>query len=439
VLRTIVARETLEYLKSAKLLIGLLITAALVVATTLINIEDYALRHQNYLDAQKELKSEGFQISVFRPPQVLSILARGKDRDLGDQAKISYMDIPSRLTGYLDVQQGKSHSLAQLSAVDFVFIVRVILSLLVVFLAYGAVSEEKAQGTLKLAMANALPRDRLLLGKLLAGLGVVWAILSVTALLAFIIMVVHPAVTLAKGDGNRIFFMFAGSALYLSVFFVLGLFVSVLTDRPATSLLVLLQIWIALVVIYPNLSVRLAEHAFPLPSEETLLAQKAAIHQQLQDEIERANEGLGRPSPTNEDRLRSIDVWSRIAAENSKVDQDFGRRQSRQRRGAELLSLLSPAAAYDQIMIRLAKTDIREYDRYMEGLRRLWEKFVERAKLRVTDPETFKRTPLPAFAYRSESPGAALTATWPLWGLLALSSLILFSLAATGFLRKDPR
>jgi ABC-type transport system involved in multi-copper enzyme maturation permease subunit len=438
-LGTIFRREVLDHLKSARFQIALLITAVLAVTTALINVQDYAVRRQNYLDAQQELKSEGFAISVFREPQVLGILVRGKDRDLGDQARISYMSVPTRLTGYLNVRQSRSPSLAQLGAVDFSFLVRVILSLLVVFLAYGSVSEEKANGTLRLVMANPLPRDKLLLGKALAGLLVVFGVLAVAALLSLIVVASHPAVSLSGGDLIRVLLMLACSALYLCVFYTLALFVSVRTDKPAVSLMVLLQVWIVLVVLYPNLSVRVAEHVFPLPSDESVLAQRGAVSQRFQPEIGKANEGLSRPSPTSEDRLRSVEAWSAEAAEMAKIDAEFSRRQSRQRIGAEFLSLLSPAAIYDQAVTRLARTDIPEYDRFMEGVRRLWDAFVERFKLRITDPETAKRTSLPDFSYRSDPPAAAVASTWPKWLLLFLFNLILFALAATGFLRKDLR
>lgn len=438
-LKTIIGREVLDHLKSARFQVALLITGILAVTTTLINVQDYTVRHQNYLDARKDLKSEGFEISVFREPQVLSILARGKDRDLGDRARLSYMSVPARLTGYMNVSGSRSRSLGQLAAVDFTFLVRVILSLLVVFLAYGAVSEEKANGTLRLAMANSLPRDKLLLGKLLAGLIVVGGVLAVAALLALLVIVLHPAVSFSTSDWVRTALILAGSALYLSLFYGLGLFVSVITDRPATSLLVLLQLWIVLVIIYPNLSVRAAERVYPLPSEDVVLAQKQAVSARFQAAIQRANEGISRPSPTSTDRLRSLEAWSGEAAEMAKIDEEFGRRQSRQMRGAEVLSILSPAAVYDQAANRLARTDIREYDRFMEGVRRLWDAFVERYKLRITDPEAYKQTPLPDFSYRSDPTAAAVAATWPQWMLLVVLNLVLFTLAYAGFLRKDLR
>jgi len=432
-LKTIIKREILEYLKSAKFVSGLLITVILTTVSTAINVQDYTMRHQDYLDAKKELKSNGFEISMFREPQVLSTLVRGKDRDLGNFLKFSVMNIPSRLTGYQDVEQRKYPSFSGFPAVDFAFLVRVVLGLMVVFLAYNAVSEEKSNGTLKLVMANALPRDKLLLGKLVSGLAVVLSSLLISAILAFLILLFHRAVSLSGADGLRIAGMMAVSALYLSVFYALGLFISVKADRPATALMILLQTWIFLVIIYPNLSVTLAEHLCPLPSEEALQRQYSAVYQKYSDAMKRANEAF------DKNPRQFVEIWSTIAAENRKIDQEFARRQTQQMKWAEFLSALSPAPLYDQVMNRLARTDVREYERFMEGVNRLWQKHVERSRLRYTDPEAYKKTVLPDFSYRSDSAVDSLAATWPQGLVLLLFSLILFVLAYTGFLRKDLR
>ena len=80
-LTTIIVREIQEYIKSKKFLIGLFITLILITITTVINIEDYTKRQQDYLDAKREMG----KWNVFRPPQVLSILALGKDQKLGNR------------------------------------------------------------------------------------------------------------------------------------------------------------------------------------------------------------------------------------------------------------------------------------------------------------------------------------------------------------------
>ena len=437
--KTIVGREILEYLKSARFALGLIITVVLIAASTLINVEDYVLRHQDFLDAKKELQVESRRVNILRGPQVLSILVRGKDKDLGELVRVWVGDVPSELSGTMDVRKPKFPSLARLSAVDFAFLVRVVMSLMVIFLAYGAVAEEKAGGTLKLVLANALPRDKLLLGKLVSGLAVVLGALAVASLLAVIFLMLHPAVSLSGNDILRIAGMMAVSALYLSVFYALGLFVSVKIDRPAVALMVLLQAWVFLVVLYPNLSLTLAERLVPLPSEQTVAAEKAAVEDRFRKDIQEVNEKLGQATSTAEDRLRFNKVWSQNAEEIHKVDSEFSRLQTRQMKSAELISSLSPASLYDQVMNRLARTDIREYERFMEGAVRLWRSYVERLNLRYTDPEAYERSKLPDFGYDPDSTARTIAAVWPQALVLFLFSLVFFTLAYTGFLKKDLR
>jgi ABC-type transport system involved in multi-copper enzyme maturation permease subunit len=438
-LRTIIKREIVEYLKSAKFLIGLLIAVILTAASMTINVQDYAVRHQDYLDAKKELKTSGFEMSVFREPRVLGTLARGKDRDLGNQLKMSVMNAPSALTGYMGGGLRGSARASEFSAVDFAFLVRVILSLLVIFLAYNAVSEEKANGTLKLAMSNALPRDKVLLGKLTSGLLVVLAALLAAALVAALLLAAHPSVSLSAADLVRMAWMLAVSALYLSAFFALGLFVSVKTNRPAVSLMVLLQAWVFLVIIYPNLSVAAAGRFYRLPTEESINRQKAAAYEKFDAAIKEANAAYAKGTSTPEDRRKSDQAWVGVEIENHKIDAEFGRRQTAQLRLAEFLSALSPAALYDQAMNRLARTDIREYEGFMDAAYRLWDKFVERWMLRYTNPEAYKKTPLPDFSFRSDSPSEAAISLWPQGLVFVLFNLIFFALAYTGFLKKDVR
>jgi hypothetical protein len=138
-LRTIVKREILEYLKSSKFLIGLGVTLVLTAGSTIINVQDYRLRKQEYLAVRQEMKGSALNVRLYRPPQVLGILVQGKDRTLGNSIEIASSFLPSRTTGYMG--EGRSqHSrfISGFAVFDFAFIVRVVLSLFVIFIAYKA-------------------------------------------------------------------------------------------------------------------------------------------------------------------------------------------------------------------------------------------------------------------------------------------------------------
>ena len=442
---TIIKREILEYIKSAKFLIGLGVTVVLITISTIINIQDFKIRQQDYLDAQREMTGDRFYVRVFRQPQMLSTLVQGKDRKLGNRVQLTYLNIPYRTSGYMGAYTSQHHRyLAGFSAVDFAFVVRVVLSLMVIFLAYNAISEEKTHGTLKLMLANRLPRDQLILGKFIGGLLVVLGSLLISAILSLLILLFHPAIAIAKSDWARILGLLGVSALYLICFYTLSLFVSVVVNRPSISLMVLLQAWIFLIIIYPNLGVIAAEKLYKLPSQQEIGQQKRAAFQPYEEEFKKVREKFfdlvaKRENVPNELAVRNVELNSIQAEKDYQVDKEFSKKLTRQMEFAQTFSILSPAVAYDKVSNRLARTGLAEHDRFMDGVFRHWQKHVELTKLRRMDREAHGKKKLPDFTYSSETTAQGFAATLLQWLLLFAFSIIFFALAYTAFLKKDVR
>lgn len=444
-LGTIIKREMLEYLKSSKFLIGLSITVILITISTIINIQDFKTRQQDYLDAQRELTKERRRVRVFRVPQVLSTLVQGKDRKLGNRIEMTYYHIPSRTSGYMGEYKSKHHRyMAGFAAVDFAFVVRVVLSLMVIFFAYNAISEEKFNGTLKLVLANRMPRDQLLLGKFAGGLFVVIGSLLLSSILSVLIMLFHPAISLGNSEWIRILMLLGISALYLICFYTLSLFVSVVVSRPAIALLVLLQIWVFLIIIYPNLGVIAAENFYKLPSSQEIAQRKVAAFQPYQEEYRKNREAFSSAiqsggMPSDEVSKRNFELTSLRAELGHQVDKEFNNRLTQQMSLAQTISILSPAVVYDQVANRYARTDMNEYERFMDGIFRHWQKVLERQELRYKDIQAWRKAELPEFSYQPETMANSFVDTLPLCIILFLFSLIFFTLAYVGFLRKDVR
>ncbi len=437
----------LDYLKSAKFLIGLAITVILITLSTMININDFKQRHQDYLNARQELKEKGKRrVQVFRPPQVLSLLVQGKDRKLGNRLEMTYLNLQSRTSGYMGEYASEHRRYtAGFAAVDFAFVVRVVLSLMVIFLAYNAISEEKFRGTLRLALANRLPRDQLLLGKFTGGLIVVIGSLLVSAVIAFLILLFHPSISLSGSDWMRILLILAVSALFIICFYTLSLFVSVLVNRPFIALLILLQAWIFLTIIYPNMGVVLAENFYSLPSEKEISQRKIDAFQPYTEEYRKSRDAFSSSirsgsMPSAELGLRSVELSALQTEKRYQVDKEFYSTLTKQMKLAQTISIFSPAAVYDQIVDRLARTDMVDFERFMDGVYRYWQgQVVEMQKLLYKDPKAYTKAELPDFTYPSETTSQSLVATLPLWAILFVFSLVFFALAYTAFLRKDVR
>ena len=444
-LGTIIKREIQEYLRSSKFLIGFLITVILITISTIININDYKQRNQDYLAAQKEMTGDRFYIQVFRQPEVLSTLAQGKDRKLGNRLMMTYLNLPYRTSGYMGDFASQHHRfMAGFAAIDFAFVVRVVLSLMVIFLAYNSISEEKFQGTLKLMLSNRLPRDQLLLGKFLGGLIVIIASLLIATLISVIIMLIHSAILLGSSEWIRVLSMFGISILYLICFYTLSIMISTLVNRPAIAMMILLQIWVFLIIIYPNLGVIIAEHGHKLPNDKQLWERKvtafqpyAEEHKKIEDAFHQAIVSGGRPS--EEISRRNFELSAKQAELDHQVDMEFSNDLTRQMKLAQYISILSPAVLYDQAVQRLARTDMTSFERFIQAAERHWQKLLEKQKLRYEDIKAWREAKLPEFSYPAEMSTTSLIATFPQIVILFLFSVIFFVLAYVSFLRKDVR
>lgn len=437
---TIAKREILESIKSAKFLIGLLISLAIAVGSTVINVQDFQQRQQDYVAAQNEMKGNLFDISIYRPPQVLSILVQGKDRILGNKASVNYLQIPDRLSGYMGARYTeRQRSLSGFGFVDFAFLVRVVLSLMVVFLTYNAVAEEKSFGTLKLALANALPRHHFLLGKFFAGLAIVLGSLLAAAAITVLILLTQPTLKLTGDDGLRIASLIVASALYLIVFYTLSLFVSTAINRPSIALMVLLQLWVFLVVIYPHLGMDIAEHFYRLPTDRELSQRKQAAEASTDDEFKKVRDAYFKDySPESGSRYLELQIVR--SQKTHDVDRDFGLQLSRQRELAQRIAILSPAVLFDRMAERYAQTGIDEYERFMQSVVRYWQtKYLDLQRLRYKDLNAYRKAQAPALDHPAERTAESWVATLPQGFVLAFVSLIFFGLAYTVFLKKDVR
>ncbi|MEZ4701889.1 MAG: ABC transporter permease [Rhodothermales bacterium] len=136
-------------------------------------------------------------------------------------------------------------------AIDFVFIVQVVLSLLTIVFAYDLISGEKESGTLRLMLANAVPRTQYIAAKIAGA----WLGLMIPLIIPMLIGVLLPMVfniPFAGDDWLRLGKLTGYSMLYLTAFLCLGVLFSTLTHRSAMSFLTLLVFWIAMVLVVPR-------------------------------------------------------------------------------------------------------------------------------------------------------------------------------------------
>jgi ABC-type transport system involved in multi-copper enzyme maturation permease subunit len=170
-------------------------------------------------------------------------------------------------------------------SLDMALIIRVVLSLLALMLAYDAISGERERGTLAVMLANPIPRHQVLLGKLLGGMISIAIPLATGLLTGLLVALLYGSATLDSSAWIRIGLVLLCSLLYLSAIFILGILVSARTRRSATSLVILLFIWVVLVMLWPNMGSYVARQTLKVEDKSVVDTKREALERELREKI----------------------------------------------------------------------------------------------------------------------------------------------------------
>jgi ABC-type transport system involved in multi-copper enzyme maturation permease subunit len=121
-------------------------------------------------------------------------------------------------------------------------------------------------------------------------------------LAGLIVVLTSGSVVLDSSAWARTGLMLLCSLLYLSVIFTLGILVSARTRRSATSLVILLFVWVASVMLLPNMAPYVARHLLNVEDKAVVDAKREALDSEFwrkTDEFGRAQRSAGKFSDDN--------------------------------------------------------------------------------------------------------------------------------------------
>jgi ABC-type transport system involved in multi-copper enzyme maturation permease subunit len=436
----VTARETLDNLMSLKFLFGTVLCLALVVISTVVSLRDYQSRMDEYNTAVADFneKPDSFYFKMYRKPEVLSIFARGFEKRFGNVAELIYMPVQAR--GFMGASEGAEFS-AEFASIDFVFVVRVIVSLLAIFLAYDAVSGEYERGTLKLMLSRPVPRSSIILGKLIAGAICLLIPLIMSFIIGILIIQLVGGLAFTSEEWLRISLMFVVTVLCVMSFYMIGLVVSSRTRQASTSLLILLLIWIAGVFLIPGIATSAMDRYRRIAS--TPDKDIAAINS---DFYRRKQKDPGPEyHPNNRDAYAKYRVkWDELEDERDRAIWNLRKRYlDRLYFQADLvrwICRISPSESCMYASEALARTYVGAYRNFMEYVRsyhgphREMIKFIwkDMSKYREETEKFKKLIEVPPVTF-----SASLSAALPDICVLAILNVLLFMLSVLFFIRYD--
>jgi len=413
---TVARKEIVANLLSYKFFVVLLLMVLLVATSLFIMHRDFSGRMADYQLIRPE---PGAPIAVV-PPNPLSIFAKGLDDAMTRSFEIG-------VTG-VDVRAGQSSGnivYAFFPAPDFLYVVRVILSLVALLFGFDQISREREQGTLKLLLGGPVSRAQVLAGKWLGNFLSLSVPFLLVTLLGASVLLFDRDVRFSAGDIGRLALILALALLYLAFFLSLGMLVSALTRRAATSVIVLLFAWALLVFVLPNLGTLVARQFVSVPSVRALSEKRERTW------TREVLLGLG-------ERGNWAEHYRTISRENDRMEEDYRLKFERLVRLSRNINRLSPAASLLDAATEIAGTGIGEESRLKAEVVRyknaiidpiIADQAVGRREARYA-AFTYRRRPLPeVFAA-----GALFDAAW-----LAVFNILAFALAYAGFVRYDVR
>ena len=412
--------------------------------------------------------------NLYKRPSPLGFIATGSDANLpkqvtGNAASGGSWSAPNfyyscsnnwSLEYPQDVVR-KNDALPNFTELDWTFIIGLVMSFMAILFTYDAISTEREAGTLSLLMSNSVSRATVLLAKFIGAFLTILLPVFIGILLNLMIVNASDLVSLDGGEWGRVGIICVISAIYISMFLWLGLFISSLFSNSSSSLLVLLLIWVVFVVLIPNTMGTLASGFRQVPSKNEV----SRLKQEKLDEINDLYLETGKRSrlfqfgspSDNPPKIEALQVWADYLTEradtNSRFDDEHLNKQFAQVAFARQITRLSPASIYKYALESLAGTGLARHQRFVQQARRYRQQFINFIKSEDrADNESYhvylvkeglSQRPvafnsIPKF---SEQMTLSTTLRGALLDLTLLVSLglLLFMAASLAFLRSDIR
>ncbi len=284
---TLIQKEIMHHILSVRFVALLLMCVLLIPLTLSINYRRYLQRQVDYQEAvkkennkdpaeqpwkQRKTTDPNLEVSkLILKPTPLSVFATGLESALPNSLGMTRNGIKRG-----EAALSTAPIAFLLGHLDFVFVVSTVFSLLALLFTFDAVAGEREAGTLRITLANALPRDIFLWSKLIGGY-LVFILPFLISLIIGLLVLVWQGFPLAEPDiFPRVLCLALVSLLYIAVFFAMGAAISIYFDNSKTALIVAFTIWVFAVLILPRVGFLAAQIVAPTSmTAESVYREKA--------------------------------------------------------------------------------------------------------------------------------------------------------------------
>ena len=384
----IAKRELYDNLNSLRFALTTVLLLSLMLTNAVVHLREQPVRIQRYLtavtNARNALEARADSLyglaqkgpgKLHKKPSALHFCAQGGDPFLSSAVESQHhlwenfsedLDLKSfwRMR-YPAATPNLTNIRPDVAKIDWAFVIGYVLSLIALLFTFDSVAGERESGTLRLMLANSVPRHTVLIGKFLGALMSISIPFALSVLINLLVLSTSSTVYLGADAWGRLGIIFFLALLYTCLFLALGLLVSARVQRSTVSLVMLLLTWVTLVVFMPSVLALIASgFSAPMSNDELRILQKQ-IGDKHGNEYYRI---LGRS------KLETLHAGSKyVVQEASEQERLIEKRldeQVAQVQHARAITRISPTAVLQHLLESFAGTGFERHLQFLENAQR---------------------------------------------------------------------
>ncbi len=373
--------NSLRFALATVLLLGLMLTNAVVHLREhperVKRYREDASKYQNHIASHAanslyDLAQEG-PGDLYKKPSDLRFCAEGGEAFMSDQAlagahRWSTDTLKSFwILTYPSATPNRDNVRPDVTKVDWGFIIGYVLSLVALLFTFDSISGERERGTLRLTLANAIPRHTVLIGKFLGAFISVNIPFILAVLVNLLVISTSSGVHLDSEAWGRLGIIFFVAVLYICLFLALGLLVSARVQRSAVSLVILLLVWVVFVVFMPSTLASIAGRSTSSGPTYDFWERSSKLHDELSSDYY-SNSHKGPKGSTKRIEIDSAYVTKDAEQQEQLHEERLNRRIAEVHR-ALTITRISPVTIVQNLIESFAGTGFERHLQFLENVK----------------------------------------------------------------------
>ncbi len=384
----IAKRDLYSNLNSLRFALTTILLLALMVTNAVRHLREHPKRVQEYRDAVAESLNRLTSLAdtslyrlaqqgpgtLYKKPSPLHFCAEGGDTLLPDRVGAGTRSQQRfwELT-YPDTNINMMNVGPDVSQIDWTFIIGYVLSLIALLFTFDAISGEREHGTLRLTLANSIPRHTVLIGKFLGALISVSIPFVLAMLVNLLMLSTASTIHLNTQAWGRLGIILFIALLYMCLFLALGLLISARVQRSAVSLVILLLTWVTFVVFMPSTLASLARGFSSSMASHEYTDRYGQSYRRLKKTWRYAWY-----QSNDEKMLRIRGEWhTKIAVSGERLAGEYLTFKITQVQRARAITSVSPAALLQHLLEAFAGTGLDRHQQFIENVQRYAREYRE--------------------------------------------------------------